>query len=245
MKAAGQFAGSADGGCGTRRRVHGQQQLQRDFAEVRELLVQLSRPNGRIDRTAFSGLWSGSELAQKVWRRSAAISKTIKKETLAAAAAACSASGQKEQRKRKNCWYIDKLNMDRKAQAGRLLWHLHRQGWSDWEMRLPPHGWREAPVSAPDHINQSKGWKYCRMCWKMKRIYEQIRRMVKLFEYNRLKLRFQSTQMNGRFNDGWAERFCRRTMPNGDIAVTIAMTAAAADRTSIIWKKPCAKHKRT
>ena len=42
----------------------------------------------------------------------------------------------------------------------------------------------------------------------MERPYEQIRRMVKLFEYNRLKLRFRNEDERARFIDGWAERFC-------------------------------------
>ena len=51
----------------------------------------------------------------------------------------------------------------------------------------------------------------------MERPYEQIRRMVKLFEYNRLKQR-------ARFIDGWAERFCETDDAEWNIAVTI-MTA--------------------
>ena len=36
----------------------------------------------------------------------------------------------------------------------------------------------------------------------MERPYEQIRRMVKLFEYNRLKLRFRNEDERARFIDG-------------------------------------------
>mgnify|MGYP000222989265 CR=1 FL=1 len=76
----------------------------------------------------------------------------------------------------------------------------------------------------------------------MERPYEQIRRMVKLFEYNRLKLRFRNEDERARFIDGWAEHFCETDDAEWNIAVTI-MTAAAANRTSIIWKKPCVKRR--
>lgn len=58
----------------------------------------------------------------------------------------------------------------------------------------------------------------------MERPYEQIRRMVKLFEYNRLKLRFRNEDERARFIDGWAERFCETDDAEWNIAVTI-MTA--------------------
>lgn len=58
----------------------------------------------------------------------------------------------------------------------------------------------------------------------MERPYEQIRRMVKLFEYNRLKLRFRNEDELARFIDGWAERFCETDDAEWNIAVTI-MTA--------------------
>ena len=58
----------------------------------------------------------------------------------------------------------------------------------------------------------------------MERPYEQIRRMVKLFEYNRLKLRFRNEYERARFIDGWAERFCETDDAEWNIAVTI-MTA--------------------
>ena len=62
----------------TTRTYFEQQQLQQDFAEVQELLVQLS-PNRKIDRTAFLEGWSNGELAQRFGVSPAAISKTIKK----------------------------------------------------------------------------------------------------------------------------------------------------------------------
>lgn len=55
----------------------------------------------------------------------------------------------------------------------------------------------------------------------MERPYEQIRRMVKLFEYNRLKLRFRNEDERARFIDGWAERFCETDDAEWNIAVTI------------------------
>lgn len=58
----------------------------------------------------------------------------------------------------------------------------------------------------------------------MEKPYEQIRRMVKLFEYNRLKLRFRNEDERARFIDGWAERFCEADDAEWNIAVTI-MTA--------------------
>lgn len=58
----------------------------------------------------------------------------------------------------------------------------------------------------------------------MERPYEQIRRMVKLFEYNRLKLRFRNEDERARFIDGWAECFCETDDAEWNIAVTI-MTA--------------------
>lgn len=58
----------------------------------------------------------------------------------------------------------------------------------------------------------------------MERPYEQIRRMVKLFEYNRLKLRFRNEDERARFIDGWAEHFCETDDAEWNIAVTI-MTA--------------------
>lgn len=58
----------------------------------------------------------------------------------------------------------------------------------------------------------------------MERPYEQIRRMVKLFEYNRLKLRFRNEDERARFIDSWAERFCETDDAEWNIAVTI-MTA--------------------
>lgn len=58
----------------------------------------------------------------------------------------------------------------------------------------------------------------------MERPYEQIRRMVKLFEYNRLKLRFRNEDERARFIDGWTERFCETDDAEWNIAVTI-MTA--------------------
>ena len=58
----------------------------------------------------------------------------------------------------------------------------------------------------------------------MERPYEQIRRMVKLFEYNRLKLRFRNEDELARFIDGWAEHFCETDDAEWNIAVTI-MTA--------------------
>lgn len=58
----------------------------------------------------------------------------------------------------------------------------------------------------------------------MEKPYEQIRRMVKLFEYNRLKLRFRNEDERARFIDGWAERFCETDDAEWNIAVTI-MTA--------------------
>lgn len=58
----------------------------------------------------------------------------------------------------------------------------------------------------------------------MEKPYEQIRRMVKLFEYNRLKLRFRNEDERARFIDGWAERFCETDDSEWNIAVTI-MTA--------------------
>ena len=58
----------------------------------------------------------------------------------------------------------------------------------------------------------------------MERPYEQIRRMVKLFEYNRLKLRFRNEDERARFIDGWAVHFCETDDAEWNIAVTI-MTA--------------------
>lgn len=58
----------------------------------------------------------------------------------------------------------------------------------------------------------------------MERPYEQIRQMVKLFEYNRLKLRFRNEDERARFIDGWAEHFCETDDAEWNIAVTI-MTA--------------------
>ena len=58
----------------------------------------------------------------------------------------------------------------------------------------------------------------------MERPYEQIRWMVKLFEYNRLKLRFRNEDERARFIDGWAEHFCETDDAEWNIAVTI-MTA--------------------
>ena len=58
----------------------------------------------------------------------------------------------------------------------------------------------------------------------MERPYEQIRRMIKLFEYNRLKLRFRNEDERARFIDGWAECFCETDDAEWNIAVTI-MTA--------------------
>lgn len=58
----------------------------------------------------------------------------------------------------------------------------------------------------------------------MERPYEQIRRMVKLFEYNRLKLWFRNEDERARFIDGWAEHFCETDDAEWNIAVTI-MTA--------------------
>lgn len=58
----------------------------------------------------------------------------------------------------------------------------------------------------------------------MEKPYEQIRRMVKLFEYNRLKLQFRNEDERARFIDGWAERFCETDDAEWNIAVTI-MTA--------------------
>ena len=49
----------------------------------------------------------------------------------------------------------------------------------------------------------------------MERPYEQIRRMVKLFEYNRLKLRFRN-EMNGPgLLIAGQNTSVKRTMPNG------------------------------
>jgi len=48
--------------------------------------------------------------------------------------------------------------------------------------------------------------------------------MVKLFEYNRLKLRFRNEDERARFIDGWAEHFCETDDAEWNIAVTI-MTA--------------------
>ena len=58
----------------------------------------------------------------------------------------------------------------------------------------------------------------------MEKPYEQIRRMVKLFEYNRLKLQFRNEDERARFIDGWAEHFCETDDAEWNIAVTI-MTA--------------------
>lgn len=58
----------------------------------------------------------------------------------------------------------------------------------------------------------------------MEKPYEQIRQMVKLFEYNRLKLRFRNEDERARFIDGWAEHFCETDDAEWNIAVTI-MTA--------------------
>lgn len=58
----------------------------------------------------------------------------------------------------------------------------------------------------------------------MEKPYEQIRRMVKLFEYNRLKLQFRNEDERAKFIDGWAERFCETDDSEWNIAVTI-MTA--------------------
>ncbi|MCD7875196.1 MAG: hypothetical protein LUH17_09715 [Acidaminococcaceae bacterium] len=58
----------------------------------------------------------------------------------------------------------------------------------------------------------------------MEKPYEQIRRMVKLFEYNRLKLQFRNEDERARVIDGWAERFCETDDAEWNIAVTI-MTA--------------------
>ena len=55
----------------------------------------------------------------------------------------------------------------------------------------------------------------------MERPYEQIRQMVKLFEYNRLKLRFRNEDERARFIDGWAEHFCETDDAEWNIAVTI------------------------
>lgn len=58
----------------------------------------------------------------------------------------------------------------------------------------------------------------------MERPYEQIRRMVKLFAYNRLKLHFRNEDEQARFIDVWVERFCETDDAEWNIAVTI-MTA--------------------
>ena len=49
----------------------------------------------------------------------------------------------------------------------------------------------------------------------MERPYEQIRQMVKLFEYNRLKLRFRNEDERARFIVAGQNTSVRRTMPNG------------------------------
>ena len=58
----------------------------------------------------------------------------------------------------------------------------------------------------------------------MEKPYEQIRRMVKLFAYNRLKLNFKNEDERARFIDVWVERFCETDDAEWNIAVTI-MTA--------------------
>lgn len=80
----------------TTRTYFEQQQLQQDFAEVQELLVQLSPKQEELIELHFLEGWSNGELAQRFGVSPAAISKTIKKGlTKLAAAAACSASGRK------------------------------------------------------------------------------------------------------------------------------------------------------
>lgn len=76
----------------------------------------------------------------------------------------------------------------------------------------------------------------------MERPYEQIRRMVKLFEYNRLKLRFRNEDELARFIDGWAERFCETDDAEWNIAVTI-MTASRREPNFYNMEKPCAKRR--
>ncbi len=63
----------------TARTYFEQQQLQQDFAEVRELLVQLSPKQEELIELHFLEGWSNGELAQRFGVTPAAISKTIKK----------------------------------------------------------------------------------------------------------------------------------------------------------------------
>ena len=63
----------------TTRTFFEQQQLQQDFAEVQELLVQLSPKQEELIELHFLEGWSNGELAQRFGVSPAAISKTIKK----------------------------------------------------------------------------------------------------------------------------------------------------------------------
>ena len=63
----------------TTRTYFEQQQLQQDFAEVRELLVQLSPKQEELIELHFLEGWSNGELAHRFGVSPAAISKTIKK----------------------------------------------------------------------------------------------------------------------------------------------------------------------
>ena len=63
----------------TTRTYFEQQQLQQDFAEVQELLVQLSPKQEELIELHFLEGWSNGELAQRFGVSPAAISKTIKK----------------------------------------------------------------------------------------------------------------------------------------------------------------------
>ncbi|MCD8361100.1 MAG: sigma-70 family RNA polymerase sigma factor [Acidaminococcaceae bacterium] len=60
-------------------RTYFEQQLQQDFAEVRELLVQLSPKQEELIELHFLEGWSNGELAQRFGVTPVAISKTIKK----------------------------------------------------------------------------------------------------------------------------------------------------------------------
>ncbi len=57
--------------------------------------------------------------------------------------------------------------------------------------------WTEKLVSAPDHISQSKAENIAKDVLKNGETLLDIRQMVKLFEYNRLKGCGLETKMNG------------------------------------------------
>ena len=87
----------------TTRTYFEQQQLQQDFAEVQELLVQLSPKQEELIELHFLEGWSNGELAQRFGVSPAAISKTIKKGLTKLRQLLLAAHQAENSGKRKNC----------------------------------------------------------------------------------------------------------------------------------------------